>query len=171
MFSKWRLARCWHRRGFYSGELTLFAPLEREPGFRLPRRPGVNTLALYPMLKPPGDYWTLRRFFVPVVDSVRLSRLFSRKIDREGVNKSGRSRPLCARYQHMVRRQLRMHAREVTNLRKALQSNLSRVIGRSRTRFPVAWKTAFAIAAATPVMPISPIPRAPKGACSSGMPV
>ncbi len=58
-----------------------------------------------------------------------------------------------------------------TGSAQALYSNLSRVIGRSRTRFPVALKTAFAIAAATPVMPISPIPRAPRGACRSGMPV
>jgi hypothetical protein len=34
---------------------------------------------------------------------------------------------------------------------------LSGVIGSSRTRFPVAWKIAFAIAAAEPVIPISPI--------------
>lgn len=39
-------------------------------------------------------------------------------------------------------------------------SSLSKVIGRSRTRLPVALKTAFATAAVTPVMPISPIPRA-----------
>jgi hypothetical protein len=45
---------------------------------------------------------------------------------------------------------------------------LSRVIGRSRTRFPVALNTALATAAPTPVMPISPTPRAPTGACGSG---
>ena len=33
---------------------------------------------------------------------------------------------------------------------------LSMVIGRSRTRLPVAWNTALAIAAAVPTMPISP---------------
>ena len=40
---------------------------------------------------------------------------------------------------------------------------LSSVIGRSRTRLPVAWKTALAIAAATPTMPISPSPLTPSG--------
>ncbi len=39
--------------------------------------------------------------------------------------------------------------------------SFSIVIGRSRTRLPVAWWTALATAAANPVMPISPIPRAP----------
>ena len=42
--------------------------------------------------------------------------------------------------------------------------SLSSVIGRSRTRFPVALNTALATAAPTPVMPISPTPRAPTGA-------
>ncbi len=42
-------------------------------------------------------------------------------------------------------------------------SKSSRVIGSLRTRLPVAWKTAFEIAAATPTMPISPIPLAPRG--------
>ena len=41
---------------------------------------------------------------------------------------------------------------------------LSSVIGRSRTRLPVALNTALATAAPTPVMPISPMPRAPTGA-------
>ena len=49
--------------------------------------------------------------------------------------------------------------------------SLSSVIGRSRTRLPVALKTALAMAAATPVMPISPMPRAPSGDLGSGMPV
>ena len=40
---------------------------------------------------------------------------------------------------------------------------LSSVIGRSRNRFPVAWKMAFAIAAGTPHAPISPMPRTPIG--------
>ncbi len=35
--------------------------------------------------------------------------------------------------------------------------------------FPVALNTAFATAAAAPVMPISPMPRAPSGECSSGI--
>jgi hypothetical protein len=51
------------------------------------------------------------------------------------------------------------------------QSNLSGVMGKSRTRLPVALKTAFAIAAATPVIPISPTPCAPIGARGSGMSV
>ena len=42
--------------------------------------------------------------------------------------------------------------------------SLSSVIGRSRTRLPVALNTALATAAPTPVMPISPTPRAPTGA-------
>jgi Major Facilitator Superfamily len=50
-------------------------------------------------------------------------------------------------------------------------SSLSSVIGSSRIRLPVALKTAFATAAAAPVMPISPTPRAPSGECSSGMSV
>lgn len=41
-------------------------------------------------------------------------------------------------------------------------SSLSSVIGKSRTRTPVAWNTAFAIAATIPVIPISPI-RPPGG--------
>ncbi len=43
------------------------------------------------------------------------------------------------------------------------QSSLSIVIGSSRTRLPVAWKTAFATAAAAPTMPISPSPFTPSG--------
>src|SRR4051794_8652430 len=42
-------------------------------------------------------------------------------------------------------------------------NTLSSVIGKSRTRFPVAWKTALAIAAAVPTSPISPIPFTPIG--------
>src|ERR1700733_8075946 len=45
---------------------------------------------------------------------------------------------------------------------------LSSVMGRSRTRLPVALNTALATAAPTPVMPISPTPRAPTGAWGSG---
>ena len=41
--------------------------------------------------------------------------------------------------------------------------SLSGVIGRSRTRTPIASNTAFATAAATPVAPSSPIPLAPSG--------
>jgi hypothetical protein len=37
-------------------------------------------------------------------------------------------------------------------------SSFSGAIGKSRMRFPVAWYTALAIAAATPTMPISLIP-------------
>ncbi len=49
--------------------------------------------------------------------------------------------------------------------------NLSGVIGRSLMRCPVALKTALAIAAATPVVPISPSPLAPIGEiCGSGLP-
>src|SRR4029077_17338530 len=48
-------------------------------------------------------------------------------------------------------------------------SSLSRVIGKARLRLPWALYTAFATAAATPVMPISPTPRAPMGARGSGM--
>ena len=40
-------------------------------------------------------------------------------------------------------------------------STLSRVIGRSRTLRPVAWKMALAMAAGVPTMPISPRPLAP----------
>src|SRR3712207_7152361 len=36
-------------------------------------------------------------------------------------------------------------------------------ICRSRMRFPVAWKTAFAMAAGIPTMPSSPIPFTPSG--------
>jgi hypothetical protein len=53
--------------------------------------------------------------------------------------------------------------------RKKGQSSLSSVIGNSRIRLPVALCTAFATAAPTPVMPISPIPCAPNGLCGSGM--
>jgi len=42
------------------------------------------------------------------------------------------------------------------------QITFSNVIGKSRIRLPVALKTAFATAAPTPVIPISPTPRAPK---------
>jgi hypothetical protein len=41
--------------------------------------------------------------------------------------------------------------------------SLSRVTGRSRTRMPVAWCTALAIAAAVPTMPSSPMPLEPIG--------
>src|SRR5262245_30982687 len=41
--------------------------------------------------------------------------------------------------------------------------SLSTVIGRSRTRMPVAWCTALAIAAAVPTMPSSPMPLDPIG--------
>jgi hypothetical protein len=44
-----------------------------------------------------------------------------------------------------------------------LHINLSGVIGRSRTRLPVAWKTAFATAAGAPTIPISPMPRDEEG--------
>ena len=50
-------------------------------------------------------------------------------------------------------------------------NNLSSVIGKSRTRLPVALNIALATAAAAPVMPSSPTPRAPIGVCSSGMSV
>src|SRR5690348_5638059 len=43
------------------------------------------------------------------------------------------------------------------------RSSLSSRIGRSRTRIPVAWYTAPAMAAAVPTMPTSPIPLAPAG--------
>jgi hypothetical protein len=50
-------------------------------------------------------------------------------------------------------------------------SSLSIVIGKSRTLLPVAWKIAFATAAAVPTMPISPRPFTPRGltfsSCSS----
>src|SRR5882757_8410353 len=55
--------------------------------------------------------------------------------------------------------------------REEFYNSLSSVIGRSRTRLPVALNTALAIAAAVPVMPISPMPRAPSGAWGSGMSV
>ena len=42
-------------------------------------------------------------------------------------------------------------------------SSLSRVIGRSRMRMPVAWCTALAIAAAVPTIPTSPRPFDPIG--------
>jgi hypothetical protein len=59
-----------------------------------------------------------------------------------------------------------------TGLRQAsAHISLSSVIGKSRIRFPVALKAALAMAAAAPVMPISPTPRAPSGACSSGISV
>ena len=37
------------------------------------------------------------------------------------------------------------------------------VIGNSRMRLPVAWKTALPMAAASPTMPISPTPLTPSG--------
>ena len=47
--------------------------------------------------------------------------------------------------------------------RAYVSRSLSSVIGRSRTRTPVAWCTAFATAAAAPTIPISPAPLAPIG--------
>jgi len=44
------------------------------------------------------------------------------------------------------------------------------VIGSDRTLTPVAWWTAFAIAAATPTRPTSPIPFVPMGVPRSGSP-
>ena len=58
-----------------------------------------------------------------------------------------------------------------TDARDQAKRSLSGVIGKLRIRFPVALKTALAIAAATPVIPISPMPRAPSGERGSGMPV
>ena len=46
--------------------------------------------------------------------------------------------------------------------------SLSRVIGRSRIRLPVAWNTALATAAAEPVAPTSPRPTTPIGIVLSG---
>jgi hypothetical protein len=43
------------------------------------------------------------------------------------------------------------------------RSNFSGAIGRSRTRVPVAWNTAFALAGATPISAVSPIPFSPNG--------
>ena len=57
------------------------------------------------------------------------------------------------------RQRLPLHA---AALRPA-SSRRSRRSGRSRTRTPVAWWTALAIAAAVPTMPISPMPLAPIG--------
>jgi hypothetical protein len=45
------------------------------------------------------------------------------------------------------------------------------VIGRERMRRPVAWYTAFAIAAETPMIPISPSPLIPIGLNLSGCPM
>ncbi|MEA2188708.1 MAG: hypothetical protein QOK16_3719 [Solirubrobacteraceae bacterium] len=57
-----------------------------------------------------------------------------------------------------------LHPRPVLAPRlQSARSSLSRVIGRSRTRTPVAWCTAFATAAAVPTIPISPTPLAPIG--------
>ena len=68
----------------------------------------------------------------------------------------------------------RLHRRSPTSSGQCTNSSantLSRVMGRSRTRLPVAWKMALAMAAATPTMPISPMPLAPSGltisSCSS----
>ena len=53
-----------------------------------------------------------------------------------------------------------------------IYTNLSGVKGKSRNLRPVALKIAFPIAAETPVMPISPIPRAPIGEiCGSFLPI
>ena len=56
-----------------------------------------------------------------------------------------------------------VHVGETTELAGSQQrtprhNSLSRVIGNSLIRLPVAWKTAFAMAAATPTTPISPRP-------------
>ncbi len=42
-------------------------------------------------------------------------------------------------------------------------------MGKSRTRLPVAWYTALAIAAATPTSPISPTPFTPSGLTTVSM--
>lgn len=47
--------------------------------------------------------------------------------------------------------------------RSAGHSRCSILMGSSRTRRPVAWKTALAMVAATPTVPISPIPLTPRG--------
>ena len=49
-----------------------------------------------------------------------------------------------------------------------VHSSLSRVMGRSRTRLPVACRTALATAAEAPVMPTSPMPSRPSGVVGSG---
>src|ERR1700759_3009086 len=48
-------------------------------------------------------------------------------------------------------------------------TSLSGVIGRSRIRRPVAWKTASATAASTPVAPSSPMPLPPVGLAGSSI--
>ena len=50
-------------------------------------------------------------------------------------------------------------------------SNLSGLIGKSRTRVPVAWKTALAIAGGAPTVADSPTPLAPSGWCGDGVTV
>lgn len=55
--------------------------------------------------------------------------------------------------------------------RPGAQRSVSRVIGSERIRRPVALWIALATAAPTPVIPISPMPRAPSGAYGSGMSV
>ena len=44
------------------------------------------------------------------------------------------------------------------------------MIGRDRIRRPVAWKTALAMAGATPTMATSPMPLTPMGFIGSGSP-
>jgi hypothetical protein len=59
----------------------------------------------------------------------------------------------------------------IQTARRLRYNSLSSVIGSSRTRRPVALKTALATAAPTPVIPISPTPCAPIGVCGSAMSV
>ena len=57
-----------------------------------------------------------------------------------------------------------------TGAHRGVQSRSSSRIGSSRTRLPVAWNTALAIAAFMPTMPISPMPLIPSGlTCSSAL--
>lgn len=78
----------------------------------------------------------------------------------------GRGREIAA-----VRRSVDTIRRLELSWSQFYPNSLSSVIGRSRTRIPVALYTAFATAAAVPVIPISPTPRAPMGVCGSGMSV
>src|SRR5437899_694202 len=87
---------------------------------------------------------------------------------RSGIRRGGEVGPIASmgtgdgRRPGVVRCRARGRAQRRSR-RRYYATSASTVIGNARIRLPVAWYTAFAMAAATPVIPISPIPRTPNG--------
>jgi thioesterase domain-containing protein len=53
------LASARYRPGFYPGELTLFTPVEREPGFPSPQAIWREHAGSLSIVETAGDHWTM----------------------------------------------------------------------------------------------------------------